>query len=211
MIYLFSGTDTKKKNQALEGLLKKIKPAFSKDQLFSNVQNEDMLNEMISANSLFGDGEVYILDSVLNEENNFIFKNIKRIQSSSNVFIFNEEYLTKSTLSKVEKFAERVFCFDEIKKTLERFNIFSLTNALGARDKKTLWVLLQIALREESPEAIVGVLFWKIKDMLLKGSGKFTTEEVKTLSLKLATLLVDARRKNLDSEIELEKFILKYV
>jgi DNA polymerase III delta subunit len=50
----------------------------------------------------------------------------------------------------------------------QRFNPFSMADALAKKDKKTLWLLLSRA-REAglAPEEIIGTLFWQLKAMRL--------------------------------------------
>ena len=59
-------------------------------------------------------------------------------------------------------------------------------------------------------EEIIGVLFWKIKDMILKKNfNKFTEEQLKTFASKIAYLLPEARKKGLDAEAAFEQFLLE--
>jgi hypothetical protein len=61
-----------------------------------------------------------------------------------------------------------------------------------------------------SLEEITGVLFWKIKDMILKKNfGKFKEEQLKTLVSKLSYLLPEARKNGRDAESALEQFLLE--
>ena len=195
--------------------MQKIKPGSQKEHFLTPLQSLQNINEMILANSLFEPAQIYVLDSALADEGvefySTVLDNIKNMASSANVFIFVEEHLNKPILAKIEKVAEKVFSFEKIKKIKERFNTFALADALGARDRKNLWVLYQKALEHEAPEAISGVLFWKLKDMASKGNAKYKKEELNNLAVELGALLPEARRKNLDSEVALEKFILKYV
>ena len=72
-----------------------------------------------------------------------------------------------------------------------------------------------------TPEALSGILFWKIKSMILAGrsdpekssdsmsrSAKWTEAELKKLSSKLVSLHHDAHRGLIDFQTGLEKFIL---
>ena len=59
-------------------------------------------------------------------------------------------------------------------------------------------------------EEIIGVLFWKIKDMLLKKNfGKFSENELKNSALRLSYLLPEARKKGYDDESVFERFLLE--
>jgi len=62
-------------------------------------------------------------------------------------------------------------------KSKSDFNIFVLTNALGARRKREAWVLYQQALSKGiAPEEIFWKLVWQVKALLLAGRTK-TAEE----------------------------------
>ncbi len=105
---------------------------------------------------------------------------------------------------------------DEIKTKHSDFNIFSLTDAVGARNKKEAWVLYQKALASGMvAEEIFYRIVWIIKSMLIasqtksfeetemkefpyqkaKGYAKnFSKEELEDLSEKLVVGYHNARR-----------------
>ena len=57
------------------------------------------------------------------------------------------------------------------------FNIFALTDALGARDKKRAWILYQQALvAGRSAEEVFFKLFWQAKTMLIASRTKSVGE-----------------------------------
>lgn len=57
------------------------------------------------------------------------------------------------------------------------FNIFTLTDALGARDKKRAWIIYQQALAAGlSAEEVFFKLFWQVKTMLMTARTKSVTE-----------------------------------
>jgi len=111
------------------------------------------------------------------------------------------------------------------------FNIFSLGDALGKRDRKNLWILYEKAIASGiSPEEIHGTLFWQVKSMILSKSAKdaeeavlkpyvfkksnsyaknFTSEELFAISSKLVDIYHEARRGVHDFGIALELFILQ--
>jgi len=115
----------------------------------------------------------------------------------------------------------------EKKEKKDAFNIFSLTDALGERNKKRLWTRYQEALRAGSaPEEIHGILFWQLKTLLLvsKGAtagikpfvitkakhflGNYTENELEDLTKSFVDLYHDARRGKIDFDIGLEKILL---
>ncbi len=70
---------------------------------------------------------------------------------------------------------------DEEKLPLARngreFNIFALTDALGARDKKRAWILFQQALGDGiSAEEVFFKIVWQVKSMLIAAKTKSVAE-----------------------------------
>ncbi|MGB3922026.1 MAG: hypothetical protein WBL19_01925 [Minisyncoccia bacterium] len=111
------------------------------------------------------------------------------------------------------------------------FNIFILTDALGARNKKEAWTLYQKALAAGvSVDEIFFKIFWQVKSMLLasktkgvaetdmkpfpynkaKGYAKnYSPEELENLSQSLVEGYLLARRGEGEIETLLEKILLK--
>jgi hypothetical protein len=135
------------------------------------------------------------------------------------------------TLRAITDAAEKVQSFTlKEKKGKPDFNIFSLTDAFGRRDKKNLWVLFQKAVESGAvPEEIHGILFWQLKSMLLAHACKsaaeagvkpfvwskartfaknWSEEELKNLSAKMVSLYHDAHRGIYEFPIALERLIL---
>lgn len=236
MFYVLYGTDTIKARAKLQSLLNtlhKRKPDASlirvDDETFENYQ----LDELMYGQGLFENKYIVVFDKVfLNEEaKKCILENIQGIAKSSNIFIFFEEKLDKKILLKLEKYAEKVQVFIlniEIKN--KKFDIFSLTDALGKRDRKHLWILYQKAKHNNiSDEEIHGILFWQTKSMLLVKSAESATEaglkpfvfqkarsfcknykqqELEKLSVSLVSSYHDARRGIHELPIAMEQFIL---
>jgi len=111
------------------------------------------------------------------------------------------------------------------------FNIFGLTDALGARDKKHAWILYQKALSAGlSAEEVFFKLFWQVKSMLIASRTKSVSEtdmkpfpyskaksflknfksgELEKLSENLVTGYYQARRGEGEIETLVEKMLLK--
>ncbi len=88
------------------------------------------------------------------------------------------------------------------------FDPFGLTFALGARDKKKLWLGLMQAFRAgEKPEAVAGLLHWKVRNELERASGT-KKEELSTISRRLVFMYHDSHRGAGDLELLLERFAL---
>ncbi len=237
MLYFFYGKDkgtAREKANALIGSLRKKKPDAELFRIEPENWNEARLEELISSQGLFNNS--YIVQVVSLFENKeakeaFVDK-LGEIGESANIFIVQEEEVDKKTLLAVAEVAEKVQLFNT-PKTGEKpdFNIFSLTDAFGKRDKKKLWVLFQKAVASGAvPEEIHGILFWQLKSMLIASAAKtageaglapfvFTKarsflknysskEELQQLSSKFVSLYHDSHRGIHDFEIGLERLIL---
>ncbi|MHB8661006.1 MAG: hypothetical protein ACYC75_03720 [Minisyncoccota bacterium] len=85
----------------------------------------------------------------------------------------------------------------------------NLVNSLAARSREKLWLEINRALRAgDAPEMLHGILHWKARDLMEKGSRTWKPQEARKLSLALITLLQDSRRGGLDLALSLERFAL---
>lgn len=239
MIYLLYGSDTTKARAKLHdvvGSLVKKKPDASHDRMNDETFDAGRLEELIGGMGLFSQKAIIEMDTVFRNKDakEAVLERIKDIGKSDNIFVFLEGELTKADLGKFEKNAEKVQEFalkttGEAKK--EAFRIFSLTDALGRRDRKLLWVLYTKAkIADIAAEEIHGILFWQVKAMLqasktrnVKDAGlnpfvhqkslafaqNFKPEEMSAISSRLVSIYHDARRGIVDFDTALEKFVLE--
>ena len=90
-----------------------------------------------------------------------------------------------------------------------KFNIFGITDAFAKHDKVMTWVLYRRGIEGGvEPEAIAGILFWKIKTMILSGNYLFDKDELKRQSSRIVSIYHKAHRGESDFSIGLEQFIL---
>lgn len=241
MIYLFYGQDIeqarRKSNSVVESLLKK-RPDASFFRLDSDTWQEAAFDEYVGGQGLFVQKYIVVLDRLFEKKEikEYVVERLKILKASDNIFIVLENSLDKATLGKFEKNAEKIQIFGEEKeeavkkKKTDEFNMFAITDALGARNQKRLWTLYQQAVRREVvPEELHGILFWQIKSMLLALSSKdakeaglnpfvyskaknyaknFTLPELKKISSQLVTMYHQAHRGEVDFSVALEKFFL---
>ena len=204
--------------------------------------DENSFLEYLGNQSLFGNKFLISADGIFRnkEASDFVLEKIKDISASPNIFIFLEENLKKEQLEILKENSEKVFIFDLSEADKENkkkgFNIFSICDALGEKDKKKLWIVFNQALKEDvSPEEIYWKLVWEVKNLLLakiavrKGERaiekleissyvlkkskqyavKFTEEELENLYSSLVCLYHNARRGVEEFDLALESFILK--
>lgn len=213
MIYLFTGDDTKKKLSQYEKFVKLI--PVNTEKFFINRQdfNPVQIESFYSGAGLFFKKSALIFSNVLENqsERDFILKKLDLMVDSDNSFIFLERALNKPIIDAFKKVKAEVNIFELPKEKKEKFNNFLLANAFGAKDKLNLWIYYRQAVdKGVGLEELVGVLFWKTKDMLLKQNfGKFKKEQIVNITKKLSYLLPEARKNGRDAEIEFEKFLLE--
>lgn len=193
----------------------------------------DALARLVSARGLFGESTLVALDGVLEKKDaqESVLASLEALHLSHNIFVILDGALPKSFVDKVRDVTERVFEYALPKQdTRPAFNIFALGDALGARNKKDLWVLYQEALAHGiSPEEISGTLFWMLKNLALikdskagddKGLSAFVArkvrgfvknyskEELQNLGTELTRLYHEAHRGGEPMDVALERWIL---
>ncbi|HVY73106.1 MAG TPA: hypothetical protein VG984_03610 [Candidatus Paceibacterota bacterium] len=165
---------------------------------------------MAGTSSLLGGSEIYLLVGALaGERGEEFLDSAGELVASPHTFVFEEEKLLKGPTTAVTKAGAKVEVA-EVKKKAESFNMFGLATIFGMRDKKKLWIELNKAARAgTAPEAVAGMLHWKVRDMMQKGSTKYSKSELTTLSGELIALYHDSHRGAGDLGLLLERFALK--
>jgi hypothetical protein len=251
MYYLFYGTDAAKARARMHEILeagKKKRPDAEVFRVEGAGFQAGMIDEWAGGMGLFERKMIVILDRVFEnkEAGEEIAGRAEALGASENMILILEGKLDKKTLTKLEKFAHKAEAFDEPKEAGrfmaartgggmapagKDFNIFALTDALGARNRPLLWALfVKSQFREIAAEEISGVLFWQAKAMLLAGEpdataastglspyvfGKaknyarnYSPKELRDLSSKLVSIYHDAHRGIHDFPIALERLAL---
>ena len=124
--------------------------------------------------------------------------------NSENSFIFLEGKLNKpilDTFKKVEAKRLQLNIFELPKEKLEKFDNFLVANAFAEKNKFNTWLYFRQAVdRGVALEEIIGVLFWKLKDSILKKNFRnFSETQLKSFIFKLAYLLPEARKVGHDA------------
>lgn len=215
MIYFLHGTDIDKArakaHEMIEALLKK-KPDASFFKMNNENWNPAQLEEYAGGQGLFSNKYIVFLDRICEDKKikDEFLDFIKVISESENIFILLEGKLDKATITKIEKKAEKTQEFalpKEDKK--EEYNAFALANAVGNRDRKNAWVLYRQAIdRGDAPEALHGMIFWKVKQMMTSYSNSYSKEELYSLADRLISVYHDSRRGVHELETGVEAFIL---
>lgn len=237
MLYLLHGENKIKAREKAVELIESLrlkKPDASYQKIETDDFSNDLLEELISGQGLFENKKIVYFDSVCEnkEFKEFVLSKLARIAESENILIFLEGKLDKASLTKFEKKAKKVQVFKDggEKEFKNEFNIFSLTDAFGRRDRKTLWTLYVKALSVgKSAEEVHGILFWQLKSIFLAKemnnaedagmasfayskaksfSSFFKKDELLNFSKDMVAVYNDARTGNIEFEIGLEQFIL---
>lgn len=216
MIYLFSGDDARNKILSYEKFIKSMPAGV--EHFFINRNNFDQMQieSLYSGSSLFFAKSVVIFSNIFEyeETRDFVLDKLNLIAESPNDFIFLEGKLNKSILDAFKKVGSkklRMKIFELPKEKKEKFDNFLVVNAFSKKDKLNMWIYFRQAMdKEVGMEELVGILFWKIKNMLItKNFAKFSESELKDSMLRLSYLLPEARKQGRDAESAFEQFLLK--
>lgn len=213
MIYLFSGDDSKNKYKAYEkfseSLPKNTETFFISKNDFDKVQIESFY----SGAGLFFNKCAVIFSNIFEREEirDFVLEKLELMSKSQNDFIFLEGKLNKPILDAFRKARAELNIFELPKEKKEKYDNFQLAWAFADRDRLGLWIHFRRAMDlGVTPDELIGVLFWKAKDMLLKRNfSKFSETELKNFSGKLSYLLPEARKEGRDDELAFEQFLLE--
>lgn len=213
MIYLFAGDDVKKKRFSYESFITSLKKEGEILSVNKNDFNPIQIESFFSGDGLFSETSIINFSNILEKEEirDFILEKLELMGQSSSSFIFLESSLNKPILDAFKKARAELNVFELSKEKKEKYNNFLLANDFGRRDKLNLWIHFRQAIDiGVGMEELIGVLFWKAKDMLLKKDfKKFTEEELKNFITKISYLLPEARKKGLDDEAVFEQFLLE--
>jgi DNA polymerase III delta subunit len=211
MLYVYLGTDRKKARDAMNASIKKTGKNNARVQITDAHSIAD-LNAALAGPGLFGDERTVVLDGVFTNEElrEHVIAALASMKDSADAFFLFEDKFDAATKRSVTKYAEAVETFDAPKKAPDN-GIFALRYALEKGDKKTLWVgLMREYAAGKAPEAVHGFLFWAAKQMVLSARSTTAARSRKILA-RLAELPHESRRKGVELEYALERFVLSEV
>ena len=212
MLHLFAGDDAKNKLLFYERFISSVPVSTEKFLISRNNFDPMQIESLYSGSSLFSALSATIFQNIFEHEEtrNFVLEKLELMGESQNSFIFLESKLNKPILDAFKKARAELNVFELPKEKKEKFDNFLVANAFSQKDKLNMWIYFRQAMdKGVGMEEIVGVLFWKIKDMLLKKNfSKFSEGELKNSALRLSYLLPEARKKGCDDESAFEQFLL---
>ncbi len=177
---------------------------------------------LASTPSLLGDTQTFLLVGALaGELGDAYLKMAPGLVASPHTIIFEEEKLLKRPTEVLTKAGASIEVAPKATAAPAAVagggaaraappDVFALANAFGMRDKKKCWLLLTEQLQADvAPEAIAGMLAWKVRDLLAKGgSQKYSRAELVQTSRALVALYHDSHRGAGDLSLLLERFVL---
>jgi hypothetical protein len=216
MLYLFAGDDSKNKLKAYEKFVGSVPKGVETFFVSRNDFRKAELERFYSGAGLFSQKSAVFYEDVFEREEvrDFILERLDKMVDSENTFVFLDGKLNKSVVDAFKKAgAKENQCniFELPKEKKEKFNNFLLANAFGDKDKLHLWIYFRQAVDAGVVmEELIGVLFWKVKDMILKKNlGKWKVAELQSFASKISYILPESRKKGLDAESVFERFLLE--
>lgn len=206
MIYILSGNDTKNKNVYLKKLYKSDQPIFVPE---ISVTKEILFNYALSV-SLFGKSSVIVFENILKKEDITLSpQDLLMLKDSKTTLVFLEEKLLAPEIKKYKEYATIEDFNMQVTKQTPKMNVFSIADAFSRKDKIGTWILYRDSISLDiPPEEVSGIIFWKIKMMLLTGTKVFSIDELRGQSSELVSIYHRAHRGECDFTIGLEQFIL---
>lgn len=217
MLHLYLGTDRKKARDAMNAAIKKL---WSADRRSERVQITDA-HSLADLEAAFQGGGMFpkageravIFDGVFanDELREHLVAKLATLKESPDTFFIFEEKLDAATKRTVVKYAGKAETFDAPKGEKDNA-IFRMRFALEKGDKKALWVgLMHEIAAGKAPEAVHGFLFWAAKQMVLARRSGAPERRARTLLARLAELPHESRRRGVELEYALERFVLSEV
>jgi hypothetical protein len=227
MIYLFHGSDVEKtRTKAFEWVAKARakEPNLAYVRLAREELTPAALEDAALSGGLFVSRLLILIDdpfpsarAVSDEEGgsdepaaSVLEEHIDSLAASDNAIIILAPKLPAAKVKKLSAKAKMTYAYDKpAAREVERGFNSNLVNALSSRSSEKLWLEVNRALRSgDAPEMLHGLLHWKARDLMEKGSRAWTPEESRRLSLALIELLQESRRGGLGLNLALEKFAL---
>ena len=235
MLYILYGTDTAKvraKAHSLIDTLQKKRPDAEVFYIDSENFLEEGLKELVQSQGLFSPKYIVVLSRVFENKNakQQVLDHAAELGGAEHIFVLIEQVLDAKTLKTLETHAAHIAVYERVQKEKQPFNTFGLADALGARDKKKLWLLyIQAKENAVADEEIHGVLWWQMKSIVLAGDAKtaaeaglkpfvfskakrfaanFSSNEARTALTDLMTIYHESRRGKHDLGTALERWIV---
>lgn len=118
--------------------------------------------------SLFSFGVPIVHGRFLLDNNEIDTILAKKLSASPTIFIFEEIVLPKDTANVLKKAGAILHEGQSTKIKKPKEDIFAATLCITAKDKKSRWLAYRSALEKQPIEAILGILYWKVRTLAIK-------------------------------------------
>ncbi len=176
MVYLVYGTDRKNGHAAVRDICAAQGGEPQVRVVEAGAFSREVCEEAIAAQAgLFGGVTIFVFEGVLGQKDgehtelgDYALSRLDDFAASAGVCVFREEKALKPLQKAFEKAGARVIDCGNEAKVEDDFSIFTLSDAVGKRDRKAAWVAFQEAVQHGAkPEAIYGTLLWQMKTIAL--------------------------------------------
>jgi hypothetical protein len=131
---------------------------------------------------------------------------IATLVASPTIFVFEEQALPAAFVAVLKKGGALIYATPKQKVVKKEADIFVVTKALTASDKKSRWLIYRAALGDHPVEALVGIMYWKLKDLIAKDPSHSGYRDLYT---KLITAHARAWQSGAPLEVAIEKVLLQ--
>lgn len=131
----------------------------------------------------------------------------KRLAASPTVFIFEEFALPTPAMTMLKKYGAVVHTETAPKSVKKGVDLFALASNIITPNKKDAWMNFQAALAVQPVEALLGIMYWKVRDLMLKHPTH--KHEYKMLYENLLQAHATAWQTNTPLELMIEKVLLQ--
>lgn len=219
MIYLFTGSDNNSVRTHTFSWIaaaKEKEPQLTYVHLMPNELSNENFEFIIGAGSLFVNRLLVLLDDPYNitesttDTREALTARIDALAATNNAIIIIAPKRTGFPPDAISKRARKVYIFNT-KKDEQKHRVFNstLVNALASRNASVLWLEIIRAVRAgDTPEMIHGLLHWKAREIMKKGSRMWTPAQARSLSLTLISVLGNSRRTGSNLSLNIERFAL---
>lgn len=132
---------------------------------------------------------------------------VKKLIASPTVFIFEELLLPTPLLTTFKKYGAVVLAQSAEKKISKGVDMFALASSIVTPNKKDAWMNFQNAITQQPIEGLLGILYWKVREVMLKNP--HTKQHYKTLYTKLLQAQARAWQTNTPLALMVEKVLLE--
>lgn len=241
MLYIIYGTNFKKREDARENIRKTLKiKGVNFDDLLAVPkvlsENYTLLPNYFGGASLFGERVLINIENLLTKEESreYIYKNLKEMIESDNVFIMDEPFALPASFQKLERelakfeLSNNIFNASEVKESKD-VDPFYLCELVEKRDRKGAWQefkKMYLEWGDAEAQAIHGALWWKWKMMwsayidgdrsnyfklyrLTTKDIKYSKKELENHGKDIAFMAMKANNGEANLMRSIERFILK--